>query len=102
MNLYKLATGVSTNIKNELEKKKSKKTNKDIFKNIKLKNKKLKIIENKTKDKLLNKNIQYNNNNNENDDKEEQKINKEEREMIAYKSGEHFGRSNIIDPVFDN
>ncbi len=73
MNLYKLATGITTNdIETNKEKKKTKK--KDIFNNISSKKQKLKIIEDKiydknNKNKLININLQ-NNNNNDNDNQE--------------------------------
>ena len=73
MNLYKLATGITTNdIETNKEKKKTKK--KDIFNNIGSKKQKLKIIEDKIydknkKNKLLNINIENNNNEDEDNDK---------------------------------
>ena len=73
MNLYKLATGITTNdIETNKDKKKTKK--KDIFNNIGSKKQKLKIIEDKIydknkKNKLLNINIENNNNEDEDNDK---------------------------------
>ena len=102
MNLYKLATGITDNIKKDKEKKKTKK--KDIFNNIGSKKQKLKIIENKIYDKnkkneVINKNINYDNENN--NDNEEEKKNKEEREKIAYQSGEHYGKRDVVDSIYD-
>lgn len=73
MNLYKLATGITTNdIETNKVKKKTKK--KDIFNNIGSKKQKLKIIEDKIydknkKNKLVNINIENNNDNEEDNDK---------------------------------
>ncbi len=73
MNLYKLATGITTNdIETNKEKKKTKK--KDIFNNIGSKKQKLKIVEDKIydknkKNKLLNINIENNNDEDVDNDK---------------------------------
>ncbi len=93
------------------------KNNKSIDKLLKGKNKKLKLIlsinddDYKPKLKHNKKNILIPNKKdqkiqNENDvividNNEEQQKNKEEREKIAYQAGEHFGKIDIIDPIFD-
>ena len=103
MNLYKLATGISTNIKDtKNEKNKSKKSSKNILNNIGSKKQKLKIVENKIYDKnkkneVINKNVNYDND----IDNEEEKKNKEEREKIAYQSGEHYGKRDVVDSIYD-
>ena len=92
MNLYKLATGITDNIKKDKEKKKTKK--KDIFNNIGSKKYKLKIIENKIYDKnkkneVINKNINY-----DNDDIENAEIIKQKEKIEILK--EQLNQSNLV------
>ncbi len=93
MNLYKLATGISTNIKDtKNEKNISKKSSKNILNNIGSKKQKLKIVENKLYDKnkkneVINKNINYENDNEE--------IIKKKEEIESLK--EKLSQSNLND-----
>ena len=85
MNLYKLATGISTNTNNE-EKKPKKSSKKNILNNIGSKKQKIKIVEDKIYDKNKKKDvININLQNNNIDDNEEIIKQKEEIENLKDK-----------------